>query len=197
MSTIQYKFEIISVNQAARVMEVVYTAEGRQTMHIGARLPYVGESLESVVEMYSPVAYWMEQEAQVAAVSEGATGNIGAIVVQTLVSAKEKKKAELALSRYHFEVSGVVVNGVNVSTDRQTQASIYGTHAAMQAGMLQSVNWKTIDGTFIALDASGIAAVAQAVTTHVQSAFNLEKQLVDQVEAATTIEAVEDIKWPQ
>lgn len=195
--SIQYTYSVLKVDESARVMEVIYTAAGRQTMHVGARLPYVGESLESVVEMYSPVAYWLEQEAQVAAVSEGATGTIGAIVVQTLASAKEKKKTELALSRYHFEVSGVVVNGVNVSADRQTQASIYGTHAAMQAGMLQSVNWKTADGTFIALDASGIAAVAQAVTAHVQSAFNLEKQLVAQVEAATTIEAVEDIKWPQ
>ena len=161
--SIQYTYSVLKVDESARVMEVIYTAAGRQTMHVGARLPYVGESLESVVEMYSPVAYWLEQEAQVAAVSEGATGTIGAIVVQTLASAKEKKKIELAISRYRFEVSGVVVNGVNVSADRQTQASIYGTHAAMQAGMLQSVNWKTTDGTFIALDASGIAAVAQAV----------------------------------
>lgn len=63
--SIPYNYEIINVNPQARVMEVVYTSPGRQTMHIGARLPYQGEATESVVQMYAPVAYWMEQEAEV------------------------------------------------------------------------------------------------------------------------------------
>jgi hypothetical protein len=63
--SIPYNYEIIAVDQAARCMEVVYTSPGRQTMHIGARLPYVGEEVEDIVKMYSPVAYWKEQEANV------------------------------------------------------------------------------------------------------------------------------------
>ena len=57
-------------------MEVVYSSEGRQTTHIGARLPFEGESLEAVIQMYAPVAYWREQEAAVAAPQQGASGNI-------------------------------------------------------------------------------------------------------------------------
>ena len=50
---IPYTYEIISVDQQARVMEVVYSSPGRQTMHISARLPFVGESLEAVIQMFS------------------------------------------------------------------------------------------------------------------------------------------------
>ena len=73
---ITYTYQIIAVNEAARCMEVVYSAEGRQTMHIGARLPFVGESLETVVELFAPVPYWLSLEAAVAPPVVGATGTI-------------------------------------------------------------------------------------------------------------------------
>lgn len=74
--SIQYTYEIIAVDQAARVMEVVYSSEGRQTMHIGARLPFEGESLEAVIQMYAPVAYWIEQELLVVVPEVGTSGTI-------------------------------------------------------------------------------------------------------------------------
>ena len=73
---IQYTYEIIAVDQTARNMEVVYSSEGRQTMHIGARLPFEGESLEAIIQMYAPVAFWREQEAAVVAPQQGASGTI-------------------------------------------------------------------------------------------------------------------------
>lgn len=72
--SIPYTYEIVSVDPAARCMEIVYSSEGRQTMHIGARLPFEGESLEAVVAMYSPVSYWLEQEAPVVIPEIGTTG---------------------------------------------------------------------------------------------------------------------------
>lgn len=74
--SITYNYQIVSVDAASRCMEVVYTAEGRQTMHIGARLPYEGESLEAVIGMYSPVAYWLEQEQTVQLPQVGTSGTI-------------------------------------------------------------------------------------------------------------------------
>lgn len=74
--TIAYNYQIISVDEQARCMEIVYTAEGRQPMHIGARLPYTDETLEAVVEMYSPVAYWLEQERTVQVPVVGTSGTI-------------------------------------------------------------------------------------------------------------------------
>jgi len=75
MSNITYSYEIVSVDQAARCMEVVYLSEGRQTMHISARLPFEGEDLSSVVGMYSPVAYWLEQERAVVPPPVGEKGS--------------------------------------------------------------------------------------------------------------------------
>ena len=72
--SIQYTYEIISVDEAARCMEVVYSSQGRQTMHIGARLPFEGETLEAVVAMYSPVEYWKQQEAAVVIPAVGTKG---------------------------------------------------------------------------------------------------------------------------
>jgi hypothetical protein len=74
--SIAYNYEIIAVDEQARCMEVVYTSEGRQTMHVGARLPYQGESLEAVIEMFSPVAYWLEQERAVLVPAVGTSGTI-------------------------------------------------------------------------------------------------------------------------
>lgn len=74
--SIEYAYEVVSVDQAARCMEVVYTSPSRQTMHIGARLPYEGETIEAVIKMYEPVAYWLEQERKVLVPEVGASGTI-------------------------------------------------------------------------------------------------------------------------
>jgi len=83
--SIQYTYEVISVDEAARCMEIVYSSEGRQTMHIGARLPFEGESLEAVVDMYAPVENWLEQEQSVIVPDVGVKGVIErTFVTQTL-----------------------------------------------------------------------------------------------------------------
>jgi hypothetical protein len=43
-------------------MEVVYSSEGRPTLHISARLPFEGETLDDILFMYAPIAYWEELE---------------------------------------------------------------------------------------------------------------------------------------
>lgn len=80
--SITYTYEIIAVDEAARCMEVVYSAEGHQTMHVGARLPYQGESLEAVIEMFAPVAYWLEQAMPVAVPQVGASGVVSPVTPQ-------------------------------------------------------------------------------------------------------------------
>jgi hypothetical protein len=74
--SITYTYEIIAVNEAARCMEVVYSAEGHQTMHIGARLPFEGEALEDVIKAFAPVPLWLELAAPVVAPQVGLTGTI-------------------------------------------------------------------------------------------------------------------------
>lgn len=76
MENITYTYEIIAVDEAARCMEVVYSSEGHQTMHIGARLPFEGESLDDVIKMFAPVALWVEQATPVSLPTVGASGSV-------------------------------------------------------------------------------------------------------------------------
>jgi hypothetical protein len=45
-------------------------------MHIGARLPYIDETLEAVIAMYAPTAYWEAQQCQVLIPVVGTSGTI-------------------------------------------------------------------------------------------------------------------------
>jgi hypothetical protein len=73
---ITYTYTIAKVDMEARCMEIVYSSDGRQTMHIGGRLPFEGESLDAVVAMYAPIAHWREQEMAILPVDEGTSGQI-------------------------------------------------------------------------------------------------------------------------
>jgi len=71
---IQYSYEIVSVNEAGRCMEVVYTSDGNPPIRMGARLPYEGEALEDVIKMYAPVNYWLELKTAVVPPQVGTSG---------------------------------------------------------------------------------------------------------------------------
>jgi hypothetical protein len=74
--SIAYTYKILAVDEASRCMEVVYSSEGRQTMHIGARLPFEGEELDAVIEMYAPIPYWKAQETPVVVPVVNTSGTI-------------------------------------------------------------------------------------------------------------------------
>ena len=82
--SINYTYEIVSVDAAARCMEVAYSAPGHPTVHVGVRIPYEGEALEAVVDVFAPVAYWEEQQRPVAQVSVGAKGTIARTAVEPI-----------------------------------------------------------------------------------------------------------------
>lgn len=73
---ITYKYTVISADESARCMEIMYEAHGHQTMYIGARLPYEGETLEEVVKMYAPLALWETAVRSVTVPTAGTTGVI-------------------------------------------------------------------------------------------------------------------------
>lgn len=80
--SIEFKYTIVNVDKAARCMEVVYEAEGHQTMHIGARLPFEGETLESVIRMFAPVSLWVQAMTPVVVPQVGASGVVAPQVEQ-------------------------------------------------------------------------------------------------------------------
>jgi len=71
-----YTYEIIRVDEAARAMEVVYTHEVHGSIHVGARLPFEGEPLESVIRQFAPIGHWRDFETPVSIPQTGASGAI-------------------------------------------------------------------------------------------------------------------------
>lgn len=76
MTNITYTYQIIAVDSATRCMEIVYTSENNPTMHVSARLPHEGETLESVVQTYAPVRRWEELKLNTQTVEIGTQGSI-------------------------------------------------------------------------------------------------------------------------
>jgi hypothetical protein len=189
---LSYTYEIKSVNKQGRFMEVVYFVEGKQPITTGVRLPFENESLEAVIYSHSPVRYFIEEMTPVIDVLVGTTGAY-VIPEKTLQSVKETKQQEIALWRYEQETKGIAINNKFFSTSRESQAALTAAFTSLKEGFISSVNWKTLDGTFVNLNLQNIIAIAQAVVNHVQLCFDKEAEYLNLVKNATTIEEVENI----
>jgi hypothetical protein len=103
--SINYTYKIINVDEAARVMEIVYEAEGHPTQHIGARLPYEGETLDAIIRMYSPLVYWETQKLSVVTPDVGLTGSI---------KAADELAAAIATEKAAYDAQVVAGQGIPV-----------------------------------------------------------------------------------
>lgn len=96
-------------------------------------------------------------------------------------------KTQLSAAKSEAIVSGCDFFGLTVKTDTDSQSSISSTLISMQAGLLSSVNFK-IDGTWVEMNKDQFAVLAAIVTTHIQSCFNTEKQLLAKFQTMSYIE---------
>ncbi|ADE57225.1 DUF4376 domain-containing protein [Aminobacterium colombiense] len=111
-----------------------------------------------------------------------------------LLFMRPKKLLEIASARWAEETAGISVNGLKIKTDRESQAMITGAALQEIDDPTYSCQWKT-EGGFVTLVADEIKAVAKAVRAHVQACFDKEAVLIAQVEAVTTEEELNLIKW--
>lgn len=73
---LNYTFEILSVNEQARCMEVLYKATNYPDTLVGVRLPFVDENLLLVINMYAPISLWIEQQKEIVVPLVGTSGEI-------------------------------------------------------------------------------------------------------------------------
>ena len=112
------------------------------------------------------------------------------VVEPTLDEMKAAKLAELKAYRRTKEEAGINLNGVEIATDRESQAMIGNAVAGLRLKPEGStVNWKAENGTFV-LDLATLEAIAGAVFDHVQACFNDEIAHVEAINALTTAQAV-------
>lgn len=105
--------------------------------------------------------------------------------------------AYAASRRYAVETGGILLNGMQVMTDRASQSLITGAYNYVQANPSALVKFKTAAG-FVELTATQMTAVANAVGAHVQASFAAEAA-VDAAISGGTIKTFADIdatSWP-
>lgn len=149
--SITYTYEIIKVDEAARCMEVVYTSEGNPTMHIGARLPYEGETVEDIVAMYAPVRYWEELKTPTIAVSAGQSGTISSTFISPRAAA-----ANALQTRNHLLANSDWTQLPDVPLTAEQKAAWATYRQALrdvpaQAGFPENINWPVIPGMSVSV----------------------------------------------
>ncbi len=122
---------------------------------------------------------------------------VDAIPIEELRAAK---LAKLAAIRYARETAGISVAGAQIRTDRESQYTLAGALLAIQQGLVPGpIDWKAASG-WVQVSSAQLAAIAQAVASHVQACFSRERALAEQLAAAADIAAVNAIDletgWP-
>lgn len=137
-----YSYEVVAATDVA--MELVYTCEGYGTHHIGARLPYEGETLEDVARMYAPIGQWNEEKAVKQSVQVGATGTVYPLPVDKAAEVRFARNRLLAECDWtQLADSGLTAEKLQQWADyRQALRDV-----PAQAGFPDVVQWPTIDNS--------------------------------------------------
>ena len=102
---------------------------------------------------------------------------------------------QIAARRYQVETGGTTVEGVQVNTERDSQALLTGAAFAATLDPAYHIKWKAATG-FVDLTAQQIIGVASAVRAFVQACFNREAELLGAVaDGSITAEMLEE-GWP-
>jgi hypothetical protein len=107
----QFTYEIVSVNQETKTMEISFSANNAETFLVGAKIPLVTEDLDTVIRSYAPLHHWSGvDQAETATIQIGHTGVVPVNVPQT----EEERQQELSNANMW----------TNIEFDRQIAASL-------------------------------------------------------------------------
>lgn len=119
-------------------------------------------------------------------------------------SLKEKPgiKSDVTNYRYLIEVGGVTVANNKYATDRESQTKYVAVAVDIQQQSnvaAWSITWKTLDNSFVTLNANQMSQVINSVRTHVQQCFDKEAEYYQLIDTAnTTVLETTDFSagWP-
>ena len=101
----------------------------------------------------------------------------------------------IAARRFQAETGGVIVEGIQVNTERDSQALLTGAAFAASLDPEYQIKWKAATG-FVDLTSQQIIGVASAVRAFVQASFDREAVLLGAVaDGSITTEMLEE-GWP-
>ena len=144
--------------------------------------------------MYAKIADWCNETHEATIVDRDDYFEVVALPVPTFEELRERKKAEISAARYAYEIAGVIINGVHVTTDREDQAMITAVALSAVVDQTYTTVWKGADG-YLTLNAAEILAMARIVGAHVEAAFAEEKRRLDLIDAARDEAELASIVW--
>ena len=100
---------------------------------------------------------------------------------------RKKILSELASYRWEKEVNGIIVNGLEILTDRESQAQLASAVMVITQRFANTINWKGRNG-WITLYPDQIIAISRFVSQFVQGCFNIEKYHSEQISKLQTVE---------
>jgi hypothetical protein len=119
---------------------------------------------------------------------------------QNIEIAKLLARARIKSARAIAETADFSYQGHVYDADPASYSKILGAaQLAMQALLLNQSwqeTWTLADNTSITLSIQDMLGVGVALGTQVSSAYSTARDLLGQIDAATTIESVEAIQWP-
>jgi len=89
----------------------------------------------------------------------------------------EKKQIiiqELAKLRYEKETAGVVIDEINIATDRASQIMINATLTILKKDLSRSINWKGLYNEWLVVDYNKMLFISECVADYVEKCFNNE-----------------------
>ena len=104
--------------------------------------------------------------------------------------------ALIAARRFQAETGGVIVEGIQVNTERDSQSLLTGAAFAASLDPGYHIKWKAATG-FVDLTGEQIIGIASQVRAFVQACFNREAELLGAVaDGSITAEMLEE-GWPE
>lgn len=130
---------------------------------------------------------------------EGGVLVAGALDLRTLAERKAEKWNAMKRARSAFEFGGFTWDGSAFDSDPASQSRIQGAAQlallAQQAGQPFSIDWTLQTNDVRTLSGADVIAVGMAMGQHIATAHAIGRSLRDAIEAATTIEALEQLSW--
>lgn len=163
-------------------------------------LLYMGKAVQlfetdgDIKTMFHPDMTWIECPGEV---EEGwlYDGKQFAPEGAPIVSLDELKDA-VAAERFAREGVGIVVDGLQIETTRDSQALIASTGLSAVLDPEYRCNFKTVGG-FVEIGSAQIIAIAKAVRAHVQACFDRELTLLRAIEAGEYHDDMLSQDWPE
>ncbi|MFQ2454837.1 DUF4376 domain-containing protein [Aeromonas caviae] len=123
-----------------------------------------------------------------------------AIEPPSQVRTKDVLRAEVAAKRWHVETGGIVVDGMPVATDIDSQARLNSAYISLKLGHINDTKWKDVNGTFTQITLIEMEKLAQAVAKHIRDCFsreNAHNEIINSLRTQDELDTYDiDTGWP-